>query len=111
MKILRRFVTAVIIIIIAIALIVTRPTENDFAEWYVEQNQTGLGGLIDGAFELVVKEKTETKDCLFFSIFEVNGGEDRYVGILDHIFGRSSAERVQETLENLVEQAKDFIDE
>lgn len=109
MKLLRFFFSLIIVAAIGIALITTRPTKAEFAEYYVSRNQTGLGEFFDSAFEQIVLHKTEENDYLVFSVFEVDG-EDRYIGILGHFFGRSSAEQAAETMSELFDQAKRAIE-
>ena len=60
MKFIKYMFTLIIIIGISVLLMVFRPTEEDFVEWYVERNHTNLGSFFDEAFELVVKARTET---------------------------------------------------
>lgn len=110
MKIIRFIFVLVLVAGIAIALITTRPSEKEFASWYVEQNQTGMGGLFDEAFKTIVEQRTETEDYLIFSVFELDE-ETRYVGVLDHFFGRNTIEDAKETLNNLVEQVKQAVEE
>lgn len=86
MKLLRSLFTLAIVAAAGIALVTMCPTEDDFAAYYVSQNQTGLGGFFDGAKETLVKQRTETKNFWVFAVFEVDGKE-RYIGILDHFFG------------------------
>ncbi len=109
MKIFKSLLTIFIIAAVIIAMIITRPTKADFTEYYVNQQQTGLGTFFDAAYEKVVMQKTEESDYLVFSVFEVNG-EDRYVGILGHFFGSSSIEQATQTMDNLIDQAKQMLD-
>ncbi len=109
MKLFKTLFYAIIVILLASILIGMRPTKADFAEYYVSQNQTGLGEFFDTAFEAIVTNSVDEQNFYTFSIFTVNG-EDRYIGILGHFFGRSSAEQVANTVENLIEQAKDALD-
>lgn len=106
MKFIKTLFLIIIVGAIFMVLIAMRPTKAEFAEYYVEQNSTGLGEFFDNIFEKVVMEQTETTDFVVFSVFEVNE-VDRYIGILGHFFGRSSMEEVNQTMEDLINQAKD----
>lgn len=110
MKLFKSLITLLFIAAIGIALITMRPSKTDFAEFYVKQNQTGLGTFFDEAYERIVIEKTEVDNYLIFSVFEVDE-EDRYVGILGHFFGRSSAEQAAKTMGDLIDQAKKALEE
>lgn len=110
MKLLKSLFFFFVVAAIAIALITMRPTKADFAEYYVSQNQTGFGSFFDEAFEKIVMQRTEVKEYLVFSVFEVDG-EDRYVGILGHFFGRSSSEQAAQTMGELIEQARKALEE
>lgn len=105
MKLFKSLFTLIIIAAFGIALITMRPTKTDFAEYYVSQNQTGLGGFFDEAYEKIVMQRTEVNDYLLFSVFEIND-EERYVGVLGHFFGRSSAEQATQTMNSLIDQAQ-----
>ncbi len=110
MKLFRTLFTMLIIGAIGISMITLRPTKADFAEYYVSQNQTGFGELFDGALEKIVMERTEERDCLFFSVFQIDE-KDNYVGILGHFFGRSSVEEAGRAFEDLVDYAHDLLNE
>lgn len=99
MKALFDFLTRIIIIaFIGITLVTTRPFESDFVDWYVEKNwdkhHTTMGQLVDGVYELIIKERTETKNYIVFSVFEV-AGQERYVGVFGHIYGADFLERLR----------------
>ena len=110
MKLFKFLFTLVLIAAIGITLITLRPSTAEFAEFYVNQNQTGLGSFFDEAYERIVIEKTDVDNYLIFSVFEVDE-EDRYVGILGHFFGRSSKEQAAKTMSELIEQAKKALEE
>ena len=105
MKLIKRCLTLLAVAVLAVALIVLRPTADEFAAYYVSRNQTGLGGFFDEGLEAMVREQTEEDNYLFFSVFEVDGDE-RYVGILGHFFGRSTAEEAARAMEELAGQVK-----
>ena len=109
MKLFRTLFTMLVIGALGISMITLRPTKADFAEYYVSQNQTGLGDFFDSALEKVVMQRTDEKDCLFFSVFQIDG-KDNYVGILGHFFGKSSAEEAGRLLENLVDRAEELLE-
>ena len=108
MKLLRTLISLFMIAMVGILLITTRPTKTDFAEYYVEQNPTGLGEFFDNTFKKIVMQKTVASDYLIFSVFGVDEA-DRYVGFLGHFFGKSSAEDVAQTVEDLINQVKENI--
>lgn len=107
-KLIRILFTFLILAGLGILLITTRPSEHDFAQWYAEKNESGLGSFFDDAFIALVEARTETSDYLVFSIFELDG-EELYVGILGNIFGRNSAEQAKQTLDRLIDQARSTI--
>ena len=86
MRLVRSLFTFAIAAAAGAALVTMCPTVDDFAAYYVSQNQSGLGGFFDGAQEALVKQRTETKNYRVFAVFEVDG-KGRYVGVLDHFFG------------------------
>lgn len=102
MKLFRSLFTLFVIAVIGITLIIMCPTKDDFAAYYVSNNQTGLGDFFDGGFKTIVKQQTKEENYLFFAVFEV-AGKDKYVGILGNFFGRSSADQVKKTVEDLIE--------
>ncbi|MDO5131629.1 MAG: hypothetical protein Q4D81_01445 [Eubacteriales bacterium] len=108
MKFIKSLLTLLLIGGIGLVLITTRPSGREFARWYVEQNQTGLGGFFDEAFVTVVEQSTKTRDYLVFSVFELSE-EERYVGIMGFFFGRNTVEQAQKTLNELLEQAEEII--
>lgn len=108
MRLIRFFLSSFLVFGIGIVLITTRPSESDFAQWYVEQNQTGLGGFFDNALIKIVEERTESRDYLVFSIFDLDG-KDRYVGLLGHFFGRNTVEQTQETLQEILKQTEETL--
>ena len=75
MKLIKRCLTLLAVAVLAVALIVLRPTADEFAAYYVSRNQTGLGGFFDEGLEAMVRERTEEDNYLFFSVFEVDGDE------------------------------------
>lgn len=107
-KLIQILFTFLILAGVGILLITTRPSESDFARWYTEKSENGLGSFFDEAFIKLVESRTETSDYIIFSIFELDG-EERYVGILGNIFGRNSAEQAKQTLDHLIEQARNAI--
>ncbi len=109
MKPLKTLFTLLILALLGFALVVTRPTETDFAKWYVEHNETGMGDFFDNVLEKTVLQRTETSDYVVFSLFELDG-EERYVGVAGQIIGKETGEEVTETLTHLVEQAKEVIE-
>lgn len=110
MRIIKFFFTILLIGGIGITLITTRPSRNDFARWYVEQNQTGLGGLIDAAFVKIVEQRTKVSEYLVFSVFDM-GEDERYVGVFGQFFGKNTVDRVQQTLNEILEQAEETIND
>lgn len=110
MKLIKTITTLIIIAFIGIAMVTTCPSKKEFAQWYVEQNQTGLGSFFDDAFVVLVEQQTTSSDHLVFSIFELNGKE-RYVGIFGRFFGKNSIERTTENFQELLRQAKEKIGE
>lgn len=108
MRIVKSIFTMLLIGTIGITLITTRPSRSDFAKWYVEQNQTGLGDLIDAAFVKVIEQRTKVSEYLIFSVFNI-GEDERYVGILGHFFGKNTVDQVQQTLNEILKQAEDTI--
>lgn len=105
MKLFRFLITIVFIVGLGMIFVTTKPSEYEFAKWYVEKNQTGLGGFFDNAFVKIVEQRTETRDFLVFAVFELDQ-EECYIGVAGQIFGRGSVEQAGRTLENLIEQAK-----
>lgn len=110
MKMLRILVVFVIVAAVGIGLITTRPTKSEFASWYVGQNESGFGGFFDEAFKAVVEQRTNVESYLIFSVFEVDG-ETRYVGILDHFFGRNTVDEAKKTVNNLIRQVEEALAE
>lgn len=108
MKIIKNMFTLLLIGCIGIALITTRPSGKEFADWYVEHNKTGLGGFFDAAYSVTVEKRTKTNNYLLFSVFELDERE-RYVGVLGHFFGKNTVEQTQETLRQILEQAGETI--
>lgn len=93
----------IVLAVIGVTLIISKPSESDFARWYVEQNKSGLGSFFNDAFEKLVESRTETSDYLILSVFELD--EERYVGFLGKFFGKNSIEEAKQTLEHLIEKA------
>lgn len=109
MRVIKFFISLCIIFFLAVCLIVTRPDRSDFAEWYVEKNQTSFG-IIDGARKAFVEARTESENYLVFAVFELE--DDRYVGVLGkHFFGRNSLEMAEKTLDTVIEEFNRFLDE
>ena len=67
-KLIRILFTFLILAGLGILLITTRPSEHDFAQWYAEKNESGLGSFFDDAFIALVEARTETSDYLVFHI-------------------------------------------
>lgn len=104
MKLFKTLFTFFIIVIISITFITLCPTKSDFAEYYVQQNSTGLGKFFDETYEKIILQKTSDTNYLIFSVFEVDE-TNRYVGLLGHFFGPTTTEEVAQTVDNLINQA------
>lgn len=104
MKLIKTITTLIIIAFFGIAIVTTCPSI--IYQWYVEQNQTGLGFFFDDAFIVLVEQQTASSDHLVFSIFELNG-QERYVRIFEQFFGKNSIERTTENFQELLRQAKE----
>lgn len=99
------FTKIIVMIILSIMMITSKPFEKDFINWYVAQNQVNLGTAFDENFANKVKEKTVTTNYILFSVYEVNE-EERYVGAFDHIWGKHSWKKVEEVLKVMSESAQ-----
>ena len=105
MKMLRTLLTLLVITFLSMGLILLCPSKEEFAKYYVGQNQTGYGKLFDSAFEKVVYQKTTEKRYLIFVVFELDD-QERYIGIAGNFVGKSSAEEAAKTLQELIDQGK-----
>lgn len=104
------FTKMIVMMILGVILITSRPFEKDFVKWYVEQNQASSGADADEDFAAAVKEKTVTTNYILFSVYEVNE-EERYVGAFGHIFGRHSLENAEEVLKIMLKSAQKAAEE
>ena len=102
-----------IIIILAVALgaclMSTRPSADDFSEWYTDKYGNSISVFIDAGIEKLVKDNTEVEKHLFFVTFRLSDDE-KYYGFANHFIGNTTIEQVHETIDRLIDLAKQGID-
>ncbi len=95
-----------IIVIALVGLILTRPTKDEFIDWYVAKNYAEETEVVKYTVTQVVKAQTEQSDYLVFSVFEVDQ-KDRYIGVAGIFIGRSSVQDAADVVQDILEEASE----
>lgn len=106
----KNFFSLIVIIAAALGLMLTKPSVNDFAQWYIEEAE--MSSPLDGLLQEVIVNRTDTHDYVVIETFCYE--ERNFVGIANHILGgRQVTELIESTteaLEKAVAEAKDHVE-
>ena len=102
-------VTTILAAALGIFLITENPSTEDFSKWYVKNNSTEMGAFFDNVYEGIVSQQTKKQDYVLFSVFELK--KAKYVGIGGHFFSRDFVEEAKQNTENLIESARQQMEE
>lgn len=107
---IKRLLSLVIIAVVVMGLVITKPGPAQFAQWYIQEAE--ISTPLDGLMENVIAGQTETKDLVVAQMFIYQ--EQTFVGVADHIFGKTQvkglAGSAKEAMEHAVEDAKEFVE-
>lgn len=107
---IKLFTKIIVVLVLSIMMITSKPFEKDFVEWYVAQNQQSQGAEFDETFVQTVKEKIVTTNYILFSVYEVNE-EERYVGAFGHFWGKHSWKHTAEVFKVMLKSAQKATEE